>query len=83
MSEVVYMDDALVDSNIELVETTLGECQSWYTKKNLAELKAKRAAGKHIEKCEMEKLMFWYAKDCEFKSRNAFPCQKEPVNVSG
>ncbi len=79
MSEIIYVPDETAQENLRIVKDALGECMSFYTRKIIKEIEDKLAAGKHIEPIELRQLMTYYAKDCEFKERGAFPCQRETV----
>lgn len=77
MTEIAYVPTEKVQAALQTVEGTLGECMSFYTRKIVKELKEKLEAGKPIEPVELRQLMAFYAKDCEFKERKVFPCQRE------
>jgi len=77
MPDITYVPVEKVQGALRTVKDTLGECMSFYTRKIVKELGEKLEAGKQIEPVELRQLMTFYAKDCEFKEKGAFPCQRE------
>jgi hypothetical protein len=84
MPDVVYVADETARENLRIVKESLGEgCMSFYTRKVVDGIEKKLDTGKHIEPVELRELMHYYAKDCEFKERGAFPCQRQEAAQAG